>query len=331
MIPRLFSFGFDSPRGRRRRRHRSTRAAPELLLGSSSVAQQPGRTGWGRGKVVLAGVGLVTLFGCAGPNLWTDLSSVSTGKSNDGYVRKPARMQSRGRGWVIPSKWKGRKFHYGTDELVAAIERAARRVRAGHRRATLGVADISRLTGGGSPWHSSHHSGRDVDLLFYTMNEKGRPMSPPEHDMIRFDADGMPFLGKDREDYPDEDWEQRRFDTARNWQLLEAFLTDPSVRVQWVFVSDGLRARLLRHAHKAKRPKWLLAYARTVMRQPGDSAPHDDHFHIRVFCTRSDRFHGCRDRGPIWQHEKKTYKYFGPERYDPVTWRLMLGTPFPLL
>ena len=79
------------------------------------------------------------------------------------------------------------------------------------------------------------------------------------------------------------------------------------------------------------RPLLLVEYARTLMRQPGDSAPHDDHFHVRVYCTRSDRFHGCRDSGPVWQHEKKTFKYAGPERYDPVAWRLLLAPPRTLL
>jgi penicillin-insensitive murein endopeptidase len=61
------------------------------------------------------------------------------------------------------------------------------------------------------------------------------------------------------------------------------------------------------------------------MRQPPDAPPHDNHFHVRVYCSRADRFHGCEDRGPVWRHEKKTFKYGGPERYDPVAWRRHLG------
>ena len=79
-----------------------------------------------------------------------------------------------------PKRWKDRKFHYGTDELVEAVQRAAGRVRASDRRATLGVADFSRLTGGSSIWHSSHHSGRDVDLIFYHSNSRGKPVKPPQ-------------------------------------------------------------------------------------------------------------------------------------------------------
>jgi penicillin-insensitive murein DD-endopeptidase len=274
---------------------------------------------------------LLGLSSCAGANLWTDLTSVSTGRTNDGRVRKPARLSMRGAGWVVPARWKERGFQYGSDELVQAVERAAKRVHAHDRRAVLGVADLSRKTGGRSIWHRSHHSGRDVDLLFYTTDAKGRPMKPPEHDMIRFDADGQPFVGPGNDKgYRDPRWQDRRFDTARNWQLVEALLTDPSIRVQWMFVSSGIKARLLTHATQVKRPRWLVEYADAVMHQPGNALPHDDHMHVRIYCTRADRFHGCEDRGVVWQHEKKTYDYGGPERYDPVLWKLVLG-PRPAL
>lgn len=270
--------------------------------------------------------------GCAGPNLWTDLGSVSTGHSNRGRVRSPARMPNRGPGFTTPTRWRERNFRYGTDELIDAVVHAAGRVHAKDRRARLGVADFSRKTGGASMWHSSHHSGRDVDIVFYSTNEKGRPIAPPSLGMIKYDADGKPVLGKrQKEPYKDADWETRRFDTKRNWQFVEALLTDPSIRVQWIFVSNDLEGRMLSWARRKKRPGWIIEYAKIVMQQPGDSAPHDDHFHIRVYCSRTDRFHGCKDRGPVWQHEKKSFKYFGPERYDPVVWRLLLTPRMPLL
>jgi penicillin-insensitive murein DD-endopeptidase len=279
-----------------------------------------------RGGRALCGLMLLGMCSCAGPNLWTDLTSVSTGRTNRGRIRKPAKLSMRGAGWVVPARWKERRFQYGVDELVAAVERAARRVHARDRRAVLGVADLSRKTGGRSMWHRSHHSGRDVDLLFYTTDPRGRPMKPPEHEMIRFDAQGQPFVGSgDEAGYRDPRWQERRFDTARNWQLIEALLTDPSIRVQWVFVSSNLKARLLTHARQVKRPRWIVAYADAVMHQPGNALPHDDHFHVRIYCTRGDRFHGCEDRGVVWQHEKKTFDYGGPERYDPVLWQLLLG------
>ncbi|MBX7081337.1 MAG: penicillin-insensitive murein endopeptidase [Nannocystaceae bacterium] len=273
----------------------------------------------------------LTFAGCAGPNLWTDLGSVSTANSNRGRLRAPSRLPLHGTGFRVPPRWKERGFQYGTDELVAAVRRAAARVHASDRRATLGVADFSRDRGGSSKWHNSHHSGRDVDLLFYTTDAKGKPLPPPEHDMITFDDDGKPYVGKrDKDGYHDPAWAERRFDVRRNWELIEALLTDPSVRVQWVFVSDGLKASMLSWARRKGRPRAIIEHADMVMRQPADSLPHDNHFHVRVYCSRADRFHGCIDRGPVWQHEKKSFKYDGPERYDPVTWRRLASEELAL-
>jgi penicillin-insensitive murein endopeptidase len=259
---------------------------------------------------------------CAGANLWTDGTSISTGKTNRGRTRRPAKMPLVGPGFVVPQRWETRGFQYGVDELVVAVERAARQVNEQAPAATLGVADLSAQHGGRSRWHASHQSGRDVDLIFYTTDEDGEPLAPRGDDMNHFDAEGEPYAPRSVE-YADPAWDDRRFDTARNWSLIETLLLDPSIRLQWVFVSDPLKARMLAHAEAAGRPPWLIEYARVVMNQPGDAPPHDDHFHVRIYCPRGDRFYGCRERGVVWRHEKKSFKYAGPERYDPVIWRLL--------
>lgn len=263
---------------------------------------------------------------CAGPNLWTDGTSVSTGTTSRGRMRRPAKLPLTGPGFTVPQRWKDRGFQYGIEELVAAIQRAAKQVSGRARKVTLGVADISPQRGGKSMWHSSHQAGRDVDLLFYTTDPKGHPLDPPVDDMIRFDPEGVPYI-RGKAIYNEVEWQNRRFDTARNWQLIEALLTDTEVRVQWIFVSEGLEARLVDYAKRKHRPAWLIEYASTVLYNPADAPPHDDHFHVRVYCTRADRFHGCVDRGPVWQHEKKRYKYGGPEHYDPFQWRMLTSLP----
>jgi penicillin-insensitive murein endopeptidase len=280
-----------------------------------------------RGRGLLTVLALAT--GCAGVNLFTDGTSVSVGRTNAGRTRTPARLPVRGKGFVVPSRWRGRKFQYGTDELVAAVQRAAQRVHASDRRSQAGFADLSRSRGGASMWHNSHHSGRDIDVLFYSTDEARKPLPPPEHDMLAYGGDGAPHLAaRQTRPYAEADWERRRFDDKRNWGFLEGLLTDPTIRLQWVFVSVDLESRLVKYARRRKRPEWIIEYARVVMQQPGDSLPHDNHFHIRVYCSRADRFHGCEDRGVIWQHEKKAYKYGGPELYDPVRVR-QLGLDDP--
>jgi penicillin-insensitive murein endopeptidase len=62
---------------------------------------------------------------------------------------------------------------------------------------------------------------------------------------------------------------------------------------------EPLAELLLDHARKIGEPADLLARARLALRQPGDSAPHNDHFHVRIYCSEADRAYGCIDRGPM--------------------------------
>lgn len=273
------------------------------------------RAGW------LAMLLMASTAACAGPNLWTDGTSVSTGTTSRGRLRHPAKLPLKGPGFVVPPRWEERGFQYGVDELVAAVQRAASKVGGRAKRGLLGVADLGPQRGGKSAWHGSHQSGRDVDLHFYSVDVKGHPIDAPHNDMIRYNADGKPYVRRGAT-YNELGWEGRRFDTSRNWQLVEALLADPEIRVQWIFVSQALEDRLLAYATRQKKPAWLIEYARTVMYSPADAPPHDDHFHLRIYCSRGDRFHGCVDRGPVWQHEKKKFKYDGPEIYDPFQQRL---------
>lgn len=282
------------------------------------------------GATVLAAAAMAMLAGCAGAARWTDFTSVSVGKTNNGRLHRPVYLPARGSGYVVPENWRDRRNQYGTTELVGLIERSAAQVKSRHRKAKLGVADLSRKRGGKTAWHGSHHSGRDVDLIFYSKNAKGRSLAPPSEQMVHYDGKGKPFIPKHMEEtgYRQEDWEERRFDTAKNWALVEALLSDSSARIQWIFVSRPIKNLLLSHARKKDRPKWLIEYAEAVMHQPGGkSSPHDDHFHVRVYCSRSDRALGCVDSGPVWAHEKKTHKYLGPERYDPALWQAIVALP----
>jgi len=275
--------------------------------------------------LLVAVLGLCELA-CAGPNLWTDGTSISTGHSNRGRLRRPAKMPVEGPGFEVPETWRARGNVYGVEELIAAVARAAHAVLSSSEKALLGVADLSPIAGGRSRWHRSHQSGRDIDLIFYSVDAEGQALDPPTSEMIHYDAEGKAYAPR-RTVYAEEGWEKRRFDVERNWRLLESLLADPSVRIQWIFVSDGLRAQLLDHAVENERPTWAIEYAKVVLRQPADAPPHDDHFHMRIYCSRTDRFHGCVDRGPVWHHEKKTAKYSGAERYDPVRWRMAMALP----
>lgn len=181
-----------------------------------------------------------------------------------------------------------RAMRYGVPELVGLVERAAATVAAAHPGALLYVGDLSAEPGGASPGHASHETGRDVDFAFYAADPAGRGLEG--RPVTRFDRFGVGLA---------DGAEAVRFDAARNWSLVEALLRDEEARVQWIFASDGVKALLLRWAADHDRDPEALARAVTVIRQPGDSAPHDDHFHVRIYCPASAGA-GCVDTGPVW-------------------------------
>ena len=243
---------------------------------------------------------LVGMTGCAHHAVVDDGSSLSFGWPRTGVLINPARVPARGVGFYGPSRWETRGLRYGTDELVSAIVWAGRELDRRHPGAAFAVADLSLAKGGPSAWHRSHQHGRDVDLPFLTRTRGGRALRAQT--MRRFDADGA-LVGAAGTDIV--------FDVERNWTLVKLLLTNPVADVQYIFVSDDLKQLLIDFATEAKEPPDLVAKASYLLHQPSDSAPHNDHFHVRVYCAVSDLDYGCRDAGTLrWL--KKSYKYERP-------------------
>lgn len=237
---------------------------------------------------------------CVGPTLLGDGTSVSLGTHSLGTLRSPAMLPPQGDAYRIPSEWRGRHRNFGTDELVELVVRVARRVRIESGGGVLGVADLSAARGGATDEHSSHQSGRDLDLMPYSRDKRGEPAAPPENKMVSFDSKGR-AVGVP----------ERRFDDARNWLLVRALVTDSRVDVQWIFVGAALKARLLAHAERVGESTSLRAHAAALLHQPTDAQKHDDHLHVRIYCSPRDRALGCWDRGPgRWQ--KKFLKPYPP-------------------
>lgn len=276
---------------------------------------------------------LLTQFSCVGPGMLTDGSSVSVGTHARGALRRGALLPLRGDGYVVPSRWAERRRNFGTDELVTLLRRVARGVRRHHRRSTLGIADLSPRGGGATPEHGSHRSGRDVDLLYYATDLRGRPVVPVA--MVYFDASGQSVEPKPRRaksttlptasapaSQPQPVLPQR-LDRARNWALVRGLVTDPEVPVQWIFMGRIITRQLLRYAKRKGESKQLIERAALVLRQPGDASPHTDHMHVRVFCDQADRHQGCIDRGPA-RFLKKSIKYLDEPRPTPRLSRKLL-------
>lgn len=215
-----------------------------------------------------------------------DGTSISVGKPSRGRIIDGVRLPDTGEGFFTREVWSTRGNRYGTDELVDLITAVSRRLlpRTGQR---LVVADLSGMGGGAARlWHRSHQSGRDVDLLYFVRDAEGKPTEADA--MRRFNPRGVARDGSGV-----------TVDIERTWLLVRELVTAPEAPVQWVFMYEPIAARVLEHAIAIHEPEHLIARARRALKQPGDSAPHDDHVHVRVYCSRDDRAYGCVDVGPM--------------------------------
>ena len=279
-------------------------------------------------RILCGLIATLLLVACPAIGPIDDGSSLSRGWSNRGRLVHGMRLPARGDGYLVPPVWASRGNSWGTEEMVALIVRAARRVAREEPGASLYVADLSPRRGGASEWHHSHQSGRDADLIYFAVDEKGRPAEPPQQ-MIPYGADGLsPAADDHRRPLP-----RLRFDTRRNWLLVRALLEDPAVEVQWIFMYAPLKKLLLDYAVGLGEPRDLIERADAVLRQPEGALPHDDHMHVRVFCAPDDRALGCSDRGP-YRWFRKNYKYLRSRDLSvelPASALIQAARPFCLL
>ncbi len=275
-----------------------------------------------------------------GAGLLTDGSSVSIGNHATGALRHGRPLAFFGEGYLVPQRWRERQRNYGTDELVGLLIRSARRTNRIQRNSMLGIADLSPRGGGSSPEHRSHRNGRDVDLLYYVTDLEGKPVTPTE--MIPFDNQGLMVApatqpaassvtaptGASVVPPPG----GRKLDVARTWTLVKVLVTDPQVSVQWIFMGRGIAQLLLQHARAKKEPAYVMERAAAVLHQPSDAQSHMDHWHLRVFCSLSDRYQGCIDRGPArWLKKDVKYVDSPPPPGPPLNLARLALQPIGLL
>ncbi len=230
-------------------------------------------------------VGLTT--GCVELGVVGDGTTISVGRpGRGGRIIDGVRIPDRGDGFFTRDTWRSRGNRYGTDELVDLLTAVSRRM-ASKFKQRLVVADLSAHGGGEvRTWHRSHQSGRDVDLLYYLRDREGKAV----------EADAMRVVGQDG---VAKDGSGLKVDVPRTWQLVRDLLTAPEATVQYIFMFKPIAAMLVAHARSLGEPELLIAKAERAMRQPGDSARHDDHMHVRVYCSRADVAYGCVDIGPM--------------------------------
>jgi penicillin-insensitive murein endopeptidase len=181
--------------------------------------------------------------------------------------------------------------HFGQPELVSEVVRVAQLMKDTRPGPPLVLGDLSAKTGGRIPRHNSHRTGRDIDLLWYVMSPAGIPTRNP----------GFLHVGPDGIAIDPDSGQYYRLDVERQWALIKALLESEAIAVQWMFVSRPIEALLVQYARARGEPDQLLWQAETVMLQPKESLPHDDHIHLRISCTAETLITGCTGGGPYWE------------------------------
>lgn len=212
--------------------------------------------------------------------------SVSAGNTSHGSLVRGARIPESGSHHYVVDAHRGRVTRYGTDELVGLLLDTAEQLAELYPGTRLPLGNMSLRDGGDIRWSVSHNSGRDADIAFLMEDEAGNPVPPDDLLRVSSSLEARYRRGL-------------RFDVERNWAVIEALLRSDEAQVQWVFVYEPLKQALLEWAREAGVDPGIIAAADMVMRQPSGAAPHDDHFHVRVYCSDQDRLEGCINWGPV--------------------------------
>lgn len=211
----------------------------------------------------------------------------SIGVPHQGMITGAARLPKKGDGYAL---YRDNGANYGNPRLVAAIQASAKEVaRARPGGAPLLVGDLSARWGGKASGHRSHRTGRDADLLVYVVTPEGRPVPSPG--FLRFGPDGLAEVSPGK---------FLRIDLEREWLLIKSLVSSREANVQWLFFARWLEALVMEYARARGEDPELVWYAESVLLQPGDSAAHDDHLHLRVACTPDEAVAGCLGGGPYW-------------------------------
>ncbi|MBK7402288.1 MAG: penicillin-insensitive murein endopeptidase [Myxococcales bacterium] len=237
-----------------------------------------------------AGLGLLAVVaaGCSIPSAVAPQIRGSVGLPHSGFLTDSKELPRKGKGY----EWRRTQdHHYGLPRLVGMLEEASASVVVARPNSQPVIMGELSAKGGGAlmPTHRSHRTGRDVDVLFYVTSLEGAPI--PNPDFVKIGPDGVGVSAAGR---------FVRFDTARQWIFVKSLVETKQAHVQWIFISRVLEALLVEHAIALGEPSALVQKAQTVMQQPGDSLPHDDHIHVRIACEADEYARGCDGGGPQW-------------------------------
>ena len=179
----------------------------------------------------------------------------------------------------------GRAMRWGTAELVSLVDRVTAQVQQDvPGTPPLQIGDLSRRRGGPARPHSSHRSGRDVDVGFYYVDASGAPRAVDR--FIRVTGGGR-CAGLD----------DCRFDARRTWRLMAALVSGDTT-VQYMLIAPHIRQLLLAEAQRVGADAQTVERFRLVTAPIRGSREHVTHVHVRVYCALDDRPR-CHDEGPL--------------------------------
>ncbi len=226
------------------------------------------------------------------PMSLTPAFSASIQNPTDGWLVGGVPLPMEGVGFRFNPNKEARR-RYGTVELVQALIRASSSVAKAHPGGTLTVNDIAMPGGREVGGHASHRNGRDVDVMFYLVDADGSPY-PSKSIPIEPDGSGVDYreLGVAEDDVP------VALDVPRTWAFVANLLADERAHVNRIFVVEHVRSLLLAHAESVDAGVLVRQRFEEVTCQP--KFPHDDHFHIRFYCSADDIAAGCEDTFPIY-------------------------------
>lgn len=214
--------------------------------------------------------------------------SRSIGDVSNGYLVASHRLRFPHPHLAILTRQSKRHLNYTSDAMAELVETAAAHTATKFPGAITYLGNFGAEGGGDIPYSVSHNSGRDADVAFFVMDEAGE--SYQMNDLLALDDQGV---------HTSEDASlMLRFDAARNWALVEGFmLWGGEGKIQYIFVSKALKAMLLDYARTSGARSDLIAAANRLLIQPRSALPHNDHFHLRIYCAEADVASGCEDRG----------------------------------
>lgn len=246
----------------------------------------------------------------AEPLLLAPSLSTSIGGPSNGTIRGAIPLPERGPGFRSNPLRPNASAYFGTVELVQALVRAALVVHEELPGSEVVINDLGFAEGGPIPHHGSHQAGRDVDVLFYYLDRDGEPWLAKG---VPLDRRGRGFdfgdLADPRDDVP------VRLDRPRTWRfiaaLIEHDLSAEETLLQRIFIAEHVRALLLDEAGRARAPSAVRERFEALTCQP--SYPHDDHLHLRFFCSAEDLREGCADSPPLYPWRREQLRALGIE------------------